>query len=56
MQHRVFMLAAASMFALSAFFVLRSSLHDREAEPLQASCVDRPAAGVVPAEYSCESL
>jgi hypothetical protein len=49
------MLAAGGLFALSAFFVFRSSLQDRKAEPLGAYCVDRPAAGIVPAEYSCEA-
>jgi hypothetical protein len=49
------MLAATVMFALSAFFVFRSSPHDRKAEPLRANCVDRPAVSVVPTEYSCET-
>jgi hypothetical protein len=33
MLHRALMLAATVMFALSAFFVSRSSLHDQDVEP-----------------------
>jgi hypothetical protein len=55
MQHRLFMVAAALMFALSALFVVRSPLHDRKVEAPRAACIDRPAVGVVPAEYTCET-
>jgi hypothetical protein len=49
------LVAAALLFALSALFALRSPLHDRKAEAQRAACVDRPAVGVVPAEYTCDT-
>jgi hypothetical protein len=52
------MLIAGAMVALSIFFVFRP-YHSLNQQPLHQTpastdCIDRPATGSIPAEYSCE--